>query len=83
MDKVPPERWPKRDGDALAMLIKAGGWVHPEGETADGANIPPGSMAFPPCQCPRHRFREPATDPVLSAKVAAANDRSRKGRGGA
>ncbi|MFI1888699.1 DUF7848 domain-containing protein [Streptomyces jumonjinensis] len=82
MDKVPLNHRPTHEGGVLVMAITATGWVGPEGEAADGGDIPPGSMEFPPCQCTRHRFRAPVTDPVLSAKVAAVNDREEgEGRG--
>lgn len=64
--------------DALGVL-----WDGPVGESADGADIASGSMAYPPCQCPRHRkSRTPARTPVergLSARVAEINGRSGRG----
>lgn len=46
-------------------------------DTTEGADLPPGSMDYPPCQCPQHRATEaPAGDTALSAKVRALNARS-------
>lgn len=38
--------------------------------TAEGPDLPPGSMAYPPCQCPQHR------PSGLTDKVRAVNARS-------
>lgn len=47
-------------------------------DALDGYELPPGSMKYPPCQCPQHRAaqaQEDASD-VLGAKVHEANERS-------
>lgn len=55
---------------ALTRLMSAravgGVLLVPKDSGADGADLPPGSMAYPPCQCPRHRDK-PTVDPMLSA----------------
>lgn len=51
-------------------------------DTGDGRELPPGSMKYPPCQCPQHRAgqaQEPPSD-VLGAKVREANARSAGGQ---
>ncbi len=44
--------------------------------TADGADLPPGSMAYPPCRCPRCR-EAPLKEPTLRA-TPPPRKRSRK-----
>lgn len=49
-------------------------------DTTEGADLPPGSMDYPPCQCPQHRAAEvPAGEVSLSTKVRAVNARSADG----
>ncbi len=47
-------------------------------ETHEGADLPPGSTEYPPCQCPQHRAEEQqeGVAPELSAKLRAVNERS-------
>lgn len=67
--------------EALTQLMSArtigGMFLAPKDGGADGADLPPGSMAYPPCQCPLHRSK-PATDHALKSAVREANQRSRR-----
>ncbi len=38
-------------------------------KTADGAVIPPGSMTYPPCHCPRCRVK-PVGEPALRVNAS-------------
>lgn len=48
-------------------------------DVVDGCELPPGSMKYPPCQCPQHRAAQTQKGPngALGNQVRAANERSR------
>jgi hypothetical protein len=50
-------------------------------ETHEGADLPPGSTEYPPCQCPQHRAEEQqeGVAPELSTKSRSVNERSLDG----
>lgn len=46
-------------------------------DTTEGLDLPPGSMAYPPCQCPQHRAANASTgDTPVGDQVRAANPQS-------
>ncbi|MFJ4971990.1 hypothetical protein [Streptomyces sp. NPDC088755] len=47
-------------------------------DTYEGADLPPGSNLFPPCECPQHSRPEPQDAAAeLSVAVREVNERSR------
>lgn len=47
-------------------------------EHPDGADLPPGSMAFPPCQCPQHRERPERAAGVRDLILSLTDDEAER-----